>query len=118
MVIGYLMHERRWRLQEAFKWVCDRRPTVKLSPGELGAPRPCLPACLITPVARNCSLPAFACVHAGGGELAVGSCGRAGHAYTLPYQGLPAWYLPGSMRQAGKVTGVPQKLRNFTHLAM
>lgn len=48
----------------------------------------------------------------------MGSCGRAGHAYTLPYQGLPAWYLPGSMRQAGKVTGVPQKVRNFTHLAM
>ena len=37
MVIGYLMHERRWRLQEAFKWVSERRPTVKLSPGELGA---------------------------------------------------------------------------------
>ena len=36
VVIGYLMHERRWRLQEAFKWVCDRRPTVKLSPGEQG----------------------------------------------------------------------------------
>ena len=61
MVIGYLMHERRWRLQEAFKWVCDRRPTVKLSPGEQGA---CW-ACLLERTGTLSSFSAlYSCVHA------------------------------------------------------
>ena len=33
MVIAYLMRLRRWRLNESYKWVQERRPTINLSAG-------------------------------------------------------------------------------------
>lgn len=37
VVIAYLMRLRRWRLNESFKWVQERRPTINLSAGMLAA---------------------------------------------------------------------------------
>ena len=37
MVIAYLMRLRRWRLNECYKWVQERRPIIKLSAGMLAA---------------------------------------------------------------------------------
>ena len=34
VVIGYLMRVRRWRLNESYKWVHDRRAVVSLQEGK------------------------------------------------------------------------------------
>ena len=37
VVIGYLMCLRRWRLNESYKWVHDRRNVVALQEGQFDA---------------------------------------------------------------------------------
>jgi dual specificity MAP kinase phosphatase len=32
VVIGYLMHSRRWRLRQSYEWVVQRHPETKLQP--------------------------------------------------------------------------------------
>lgn len=34
VVCAYLMHLRRWRLTESFKWLADKHPKMQLSPGD------------------------------------------------------------------------------------
>eukprot|EP00199_Chlamydomonas_sp_CCMP681_P006988 CAMPEP_0119115546 /NCGR_PEP_ID=MMETSP1180-20130426/51327_1 /TAXON_ID=3052 ORGANISM="Chlamydomonas cf sp, Strain CCMP681" /NCGR_SAMPLE_ID=MMETSP1180 /ASSEMBLY_ACC=CAM_ASM_000741 /LENGTH=265 /DNA_ID=CAMNT_0007104579 /DNA_START=24 /DNA_END=821 /DNA_ORIENTATION=- len=34
VVISYLMRKRGWRLAESYKWVKDKRPSIKISPEE------------------------------------------------------------------------------------
>jgi hypothetical protein len=38
IVVGYLMHHRRWRLLESFKWVKEKRASININPGADGAP--------------------------------------------------------------------------------
>ena len=43
MVIGYLMRLRRWRLNESYKWVHDRRAVVSLQDGDTRSHLRCSP---------------------------------------------------------------------------
>lgn len=76
MVVAYLMKLRGWRLAEAYKWVKDKRPAIKISPG-VPAHTPCCLGGLESPGAHDLQAPCLAC-GCRPGALCGGHCSGKG----------------------------------------